>query len=1455
MNLPDIEFNRIRPVGGSRQAGFEQLCCQLAELETEALGGEFYRKGLGGDSGVECYRQLPDGTQIGWQAKYFSKWKPSLANQLNNSIATALEKHPDLREYYVCLSFDLPDSKSNTNKTALEKWLDWQLKWTKFAEARERPLKITLWGQNELIEILTKDDPLYSGRILYWFNQEAFSSQWFRDQFRISKASLGHRYTPETNVDLPIRTDFSAFARHPDINNEFDDWFFRLSEQGYRALEVLRDLASDTDDLLHRDLGHALEDLRSLLGGSAIGPEQCFPRQPCLDAAYRCSEIAGNALAQIYRQSTQNEADDRQSEYWARQCVHQLLQFLHEIEEALSSNRWKIANENAVLLQGSAGTGKSHLLADIVAHHMAVCGPALILVGAKFVDNELWPQIRDQLDRPPMEQFRHFLGCLDAAAQRAGVRALICIDALNERHGLDIWPTRLPAFLETAKAFPRVGVVVSCRTIFVPSVIPDALVNSHLFRLEHQGFAGTGGDAAKAYLDKRGIVRPGAPQLVPEFDNPLFLKTCCDALARRQETEIPKGLRGVTSIFEFYTDAIVDSLNRRMWLDARLKIVPQAIAAFTKLLVDAGEGRVAYGDAVDAFESLYPSQDHVEKSLLTQLENEGFLTVEPIPQDDQSVLHMVRFTFERFSDHMIASHLLDNHLNPDDVRGSFRSRRPLQNLVFGSQHHHRAGIINALAVQLPERTGVELVELAKRPKFLVLEAFRLSLMSRDSSDFTAHTFRLAQTWLDPRAFNDLLVSVSTEPTNRFNALFLHKRLIEMTMPDRDSRWSVYLARHGYTGPVETLISWALNNAMEFIEHDRAHLAATTLTWFLTTSHREIRDKATKALATILSTRLTLAARLVRDFAPVNDPYVIERLIASCYGAALQGVATSGLAELSQAIFDTVFANASPPPDALLRDHAQRLLEYAELRGELPSAIDIESARPPHQAPWHFEKVTDEIMATYAEKHRRRQVPDQITMSTVHDGDFAHYVIDGLVSMWSPAPLGTDPLPTSPDPDDPAQADSVAYFLDTVGRLPPRLFSVLSARRWVCKKAHDLGWTQALFGQFDRQVTGYRQESNRVERIGKKYQWIALRDLIARMSDNLAFVGGVGASNSDAAPEYQGTRNVRLRDIDPSLLLTRTSFDGWREWGRTWWVPFSPQLPAADPHVRLAWLESDSDIINDPALIEVQDPDTGLGWLALDGYASWSGNGVQHGTKTRQRDTWYRLKCIVVAQEDRDQTLASLGQRILTSPHNFPDISLYSDVFLGEYPWHPDVECAADSTFWARDWDPPTQVFPTVATYTCEEGGYDFSVDRTVSIYVPAPLLISRMKLRLKNGRSPVYVDSSGQTRFSDACLVGAGPSAALVDRDSFTRMLDQNNLSAIWVIAGEKRVFGGTEFARGYGGSLRHTAVYYFDGPDLVRQYFTDRQLPSKTQLKRFFEGQPVPHGIATRSGTRRSAS
>ena len=91
----NLDWRNILPIGGSRQKAFEKLCVQLADSEKPA-GAKFVPTG-DPDAGVECYAVLHDGSEWGWQAKYFlgplsaPQWR-----QLDDSVKTALDKHPAL---------------------------------------------------------------------------------------------------------------------------------------------------------------------------------------------------------------------------------------------------------------------------------------------------------------------------------------------------------------------------------------------------------------------------------------------------------------------------------------------------------------------------------------------------------------------------------------------------------------------------------------------------------------------------------------------------------------------------------------------------------------------------------------------------------------------------------------------------------------------------------------------------------------------------------------------------------------------------------------------------------------------------------------------------------------------------------------------------------------------------------------------------------------------------------------------------------------------------------------------------------------------------------------------------------------------------------------------------------------------------------------------------------------
>jgi len=204
-----LDWNAIRPLNGNRADGFEELCAQLARAERPA-GSRFERKGTP-DAGVECYAVLADGTEWAWQAKYFDSLGTSQWGQLDESVKTALTKHPRLRRYIVCVPLDRPDARKPGEQSAKGKWDERVAKWDGWAAERGMTVQFEYWGSSELLECLAQ--PQRAGLVRFWFDVRAFDMTWFTARVDEAVDAAGPRYTPEVHVGLPIAAEFDAFGR------------------------------------------------------------------------------------------------------------------------------------------------------------------------------------------------------------------------------------------------------------------------------------------------------------------------------------------------------------------------------------------------------------------------------------------------------------------------------------------------------------------------------------------------------------------------------------------------------------------------------------------------------------------------------------------------------------------------------------------------------------------------------------------------------------------------------------------------------------------------------------------------------------------------------------------------------------------------------------------------------------------------------------------------------------------------------------------------------------------------------------------------------------------------------------------------------------------------------------------------------------------------------------------
>ncbi|ABC22447.1 ATPase AAA [Rhodospirillum rubrum] len=1441
MPLPDIDFKQIRLRGNTQADAFEELCCQLAADEASTIRIRFDRKGRGGDAGVECYETLTDGSEIGWQVKFY--WDTdSMLRSLSKSLDTALVKHPKMAKFIACFPFDLADARVEDTTTAFDKWQSWRADQITKEATAGRTIEIERWDAHALRQRLTASNPRAAGRVAFWFDQRLLTKDWFDAKFARVKADLGERYNPVVHIDLPIGRALRAVTGDPDL---------------FAELETLGEAVGTAADLAFPISGTPVE--RACDAAAAAlhdaARSRMVPASKLLDLVHAATDAAFQLHDAL---GTTNGDQDPSASMVA---VSDLASRLRAVMIELRQPHWTLLNSQSLLISGAAGSGKSHLLADACARQLAAGRPALMVLGGTLVDAEPWDQILRALDLPRHLEVGQFLGVLNAAGEAAGVRALIAIDALNEKSGQAIWPERLTGLLHDIKDYPWVAVVLSCRTTYLELIVPDTLDDTKLPRITHRGFSVA---EVRDYLRQRGMTLPETPLQVAEFRTPLFLRLYCDALAFEGEALLARHLGGVTDVFRAYGATVARRVHRQLKIPPGRDPAHQALAALAREMADAGRADVTLDRAEEIVHAVLPGRS-TDDDLLFQLETEGMLAVESVIGPSRANAQAVRFTFERMGDHAVVADLLARS-SAGGAAGLCTPGTPLHNALDNPDSWIIPGLLEALAVQLPENFGIELPDLVGLPAGLKPDqAFMQSLQVRRLDAITARTWELVDTIGGATLRYDTLIALSTEPGHPNNVRHLDAELRALPMPERDARWSVHLAVT--PDAAFHLIDWVYAADSDGIAPERAELTAIQLSWFLTTTQRKLRDKATKALVLLLADRAGLAHKLWRAFSGLDDLYVVERLAAALFGAAMQGRWSSGaLREAAETLQADLFAGGTPPTNLLLRDHATGLIGYAEAHGALPVGFDLASTRPPYSSPWPIERISDEQMAgfTVAFGEDGERFWDDI-VSSLKDGDFARYVLDTVARRYSPAPRGTDPLPTAQDLRDqwlaefeanagepelaaytalqaeidaikgsrasPVPADrrddlraAKQRFREAIGperyedwraraeswrdegmyqsfatHDGPAMFNLAWARRWVTWRAHDLGWSEALHQPFDRKIRTGRN-SHEIERVGKKYQWLATFELAARMEDNLAIL-----------PNEEEIGPSRLRNLDPSMLRERAEEDGWRSPREgSFWAPHRPSIEAATPSEALAWLNSETAMLDDPDNVEVADPD-GRQWLVLTGFEIWEEN-----RDVVRSDAWRRIGCTIVRACDRQALLDRLRGIHMTGNHDMPIGGDGYHMHLGEHAWAwPD----RTDDGWIEDWRPNggdwqapgVDVRPPTAEYMAEAGGYDYSISQNITLNLPAGWLMAALDLRLSDGRSIEFRNTAGDVVFIDPSIDRAGHSVALVERSAFLDLLKREGLVAVWAVAGEKSVFG-VIHSDGFGGRRAFTRLFVSDG-------------------------------------------
>jgi hypothetical protein len=1430
MKKVPLVWAKLREWNGSLQTAFETLCNHFAAYETVPHGSTFVPVGPP-DGGVESYWIFPDETEWGFQAKFFTaKPESSEWSQIDKSIQRALETHPLLTRYTVCLPIDRADPRKEDKEYFKDAWDTHQEKWVGWAKKKGRTVQFDYWGETELSERFAQER--HAGRYYFWFHSELFSEAWFGYQLNRAKENAGARYTPELNVDLPIARVFDGLYRTKaffqgigKLQNEVRKHSrFGVTEADTFAKAEIDKINAATNSV-HQHLERALQ----------TSNDQPVAMQGLIDAA-EAGRLAAEELSRALSRFEENKRKEISEKYGEEELhkrhamqsmyddhrfhLRYLINSLYELSSFCESSEGMAANAPALLISGAGGCGKTHLLCDVAFRQHKNGAPAVLLLGQQFDTTNPWSQVLDQLGVDCTRD--EFLSALELAGQLRGTFAMFAIDALNEGDGKQLWNKHLAGFLADLRRFPGIKTTLSVRSTYYDVCIPKHVSAQQLLSAYHRGFTNHEYKATETFFAHYKIKRPSIPMLVPEFQSPLFLKVFCQALQNRGMAEIPPGLHGISSVFDFFVESVDEKLSGPDYLDCdpHAHVVAKAIDVLADLMAERGRNYLERSQAMSALNAILPYSGY-QKSLLNHMISESVLGEDRRPGDGPShdFTEVIHFAYERFTDHLITKRLIDKHVDDKNPGAAFETGGPLHQFI-EDEHAARMnnGLLEALCVQIPERLQREFPDIvgAQREWWAIRSAFLNSLAVRAGDAFSEKTLayvnevilRYRNGW---ESLLDTLLQVATNPAHPYNAWLLHAKLLSLSLPQRDHNWTIYLCEHHATqGPVDRLMDWAVSpDDKSYLDDQSRILCGVALAWFLTSSNRRQRDLATKGLVRLFTDHLPLLINVINNFGDVDDPYVSERLYCVAYGCALRGHDDNALKLLAEFVYSKIFKNQAPPANILLRDYARGVVEFT-LHRKVPLRIVKRRIRPTYKSAWSDDIPTmEEFDKQYGYSRDKSDTIRtdwySIYGSVLSGGDFERYVIGTNSGQfeWSSRRIG-EPMVSRGSGKD------------------KDIFDLSIAQRWIFNRVVELGWTPALFAKFDVEVnrSHFDRRADKAERIGKKYQWIAYYEFLARVSDNFQYLGDRwDASDRKYAGPWQAGY---VRNIDPSCLLTTDHGD---EKFSAWWSP-THHHPSRDLS-EVKWIRLTTDLPAIEPMLKVQRPSDHSNWLVLESHRSFD-EPIPLGEDRFDspfKQLWYIFRSYLVRKGDAAQLIASLEGK------NFwgrwmPESGEEWHVLQGEFYWSP-AYIAHDTPYYNHNaWtkgDRGQRLIKKVCVTTegyLKERGYDCSIEDAIHLKLPAKMIAEGMSLRW-SGKDGVFCDAAGKEIAFDPTAKETGPGALLVRQEEFQQYLLDNDLEFFWTVLGAKQGMHGHMSRETWNGELQISGVFRLVNGEIAGNFTT----------------------------------